>query len=197
MTEMINSPTSVIFAGVGGQGVVLASELLALVAMRYGYDVKQTEVHGVAQRGGAVSSQVRFGERVYSPLAKGGEADILVALEKLEALRHAPLLKREGLIIANDHEIEPVRFPGDSRPYPHEALDFLRGKGFRVVALAATRRAFELGDHRMANSILLGVLSRFLEIPVEIWEETFKERIPERFLQPNLEAFSVGRSASA
>jgi len=191
----MSSTTSVILAGVGGQGVVLASELLALAAIRYGYDVKQTEVHGVAQRGGAVSSYVRFGERVYSPLAKRGEVDILVAMEKLEALRHAPFLKREGLIIANDHEIEPIRFPGDSRPYPHEALDFLRGKGFRVVALPATEKALKLGDHRMANSVLLGALSRFLEIPPQVWEETFKERIPEKFLKPNIEAFSAGRSA--
>lgn len=175
--------------------MVLAAELLALAAMRCGYDVKQTEVHGVAQRGGAVSSYVRFGERVYSPLAKGGEVDILVAMEKLEALRYAHLLRSKGLVVANEHEIEPVRFPGDSRPYPTEALEFLRAKGFKVVALPATREALELGDHRVANSILLGALSNFLEIPVETWKETFKRRIPPKFLDLNLRAFALGRDS--
>jgi len=193
----VRDVTTVLLAGVGGQGVVLAAELLALAAMRCGYDVKQTEVHGVAQRGGAVSSFVRFGERVHSPLAKGGEVDILVAMEKLEALRYAHLLRDGGVVVANDYEIEPIRFPKDQRPYPSEAFQFLKSKGFRVVALPATHKALELGDQRVANSIVLGALSNFLEIPEEVWRETFEKRIPASFLDLNLRAFALGRGLLA
>lgn len=184
---------NILLVGVGGQGVVLAAELLALAAQEAGYDVKQTEVHGVAQRGGAVSSHVRIGPKVFSPLTKPGEVDILLALEKLEALRYAHHLKEGGVAIVNDHEIEPIRFPGDERPYPKEAIDFLKGKGLQVIPVAATTEAIELGDRRVANVILLGVLSQFLDIPTSAWERTLEERIPQRFLAINQRAFARGR----
>lgn len=187
-TEM----TNVLSVGVGGQGVVLAAELLALAAAADGYDVKQTEVHGVAQRGGAVSSHVRIGPKVFSPLIKPGDVDILFAFEKLEALRYAHYLKKDGIAIVNDFEIEPVRFPADTRPYPKGAIDFLKSKGFRVIPVAATQIAIELGDRRVANAVLLGVLSRFLKISEETWLKVLRERIPERFLAKNLLAFSEG-----
>jgi len=187
--------TNVVIAGVGGQGAVLASELLALAAIAAGHDVKQGEFHGVAQRGGAVFSHVRFGERVHSPMAPRGQVDFLVALEKLEALRYAHFVKPGGIVIANDYKIEPVRV-GDQRPYPDDALDFLKTKGFQVMALEATQVALDLGDHRAANVVLLGVLSRSIDIPQEAWEQTLEDRIPERHRDLNRRAFAAGREAA-
>jgi indolepyruvate ferredoxin oxidoreductase beta subunit len=185
--------TNVLIAGVGGQGAILASELLALAAMADGRDVKQGEFHGVAQRGGAVFSHVRFGDRVFSPMARKCEVDYLVALEKLEALRYAHFVKPRGTVIVNDHEVEPIRI-GDDRAYPSEAIDFLRSKAFSVTSLDATQQAVDLGNHRAANVVLLGALAGMLDIPDEIWERTLEARIPERLLALNREAFAVGRS---
>lgn len=185
------SVTNVLIAGVGGQGVILSSELLALAALRNGLDVKQGEFHGVAQRGGAVFSHVRFGDRVHSPMAPRGEVDYLLALEKLEALRYAHYVKSGGTIIVNDHKVEPVRM-GDERPYPDEAIDFLTEKGFNVVVVEATAKAIELGNYRAANVILLGALAPFLDIPAQVWQETLVERIPEKLLELNQKAFAAG-----
>jgi indolepyruvate ferredoxin oxidoreductase beta subunit len=186
--------TSVLIAGVGGQGVVLVSELLALAALAAGEDVKQGEFHGVAQRGGAVFSHVRFGDKVHSPMAPLATVDYLVALEKLEALRYAHYLKPAGTVIINEHTVEPIRL-ADQRPYPDDAIEFLSGKGFDVVPVAATELAIELGHHRAANVVLLGALAEKLEIPSEIWEQTINQRIPERFLSLNQAAFAAGGSA--
>jgi indolepyruvate ferredoxin oxidoreductase beta subunit len=183
---------NVLIAGVGGQGAVLASELLALAALAAGHDVKQGEFHGVAQRGGAVFSHVRFGDRVYSPMAPRGTVDYLLALEKLEALRYAHFVKPGGTIIVNDHKVEPIRV-GDKRPYPDDAIDFLESKGFSVVVIKATEKAVELGNHRAANVVLLGALSASLDIPQETWESTLQERIPEKLLALNQQAFAAGR----
>jgi indolepyruvate ferredoxin oxidoreductase beta subunit len=188
--------TNVLIAGVGGQGAVLASELLALAAAAAGRDVKQGEFHGVAQRGGAVFSHVRFGDRVYAPMARRGQVDFLLALEKLEALRYAHFVKPGGTIILNDHKVEPLR-TADQRPYPDDAVDFLRSKGFEVVVLEATAKAMELGNHRAANVVLLGALAERLDIPQEVWEQTFRERVPETFLSLNREAFAAGGANSA
>lgn len=187
--------TNVLIAGVGGQGAILASELLALAAAAAGHDVKQGEFHGVAQRGGAVFSHVRFGDRVHSPMARRGDVDYLLALEKLEALRYAHFVKADGTIIVNDHKIEPIRL-ADPRPYPDDAIDFLSGKGFNVVAVKATEKAIELGNHKAANVVLLGVLAEFLDIPGGFWERILKERIPERLLSLNQQAFAAGRQLS-
>jgi indolepyruvate ferredoxin oxidoreductase beta subunit len=184
--------TNVLIAGVGGQGVILASELLALAALSDGRDVKQGEFHGVAQRGGAVFSHVRFGDRVHSPLAPRGEVDFLLALERLEALRYAHFVKPGGTFIVNDHKVEPVRM-ADQRPYPDEGLAFLEGEGFRVETVEATKKAIELGNYRAANVILLGALAAHLDIPSEVWEKTLEERIPDRILALNREAFAAGR----
>jgi indolepyruvate ferredoxin oxidoreductase beta subunit len=188
--------TNVVIAGVGGQGAVLASELLALAAMAAGRDVKQGEFHGVAQRGGAVFSHVRFGDRVHSPMAPRGEVDFLVALEKLEALRYAHFVRPGGTILVNDHKVEPIRV-GDQRSYPDDAAQFLEGKGFKVSVVEATKQALELGDHRAANVVLLGALSRSLDIPDAVWDQTLRERIPERHLELNRRAFAAGQAAAA
>jgi indolepyruvate ferredoxin oxidoreductase beta subunit len=186
--------TNVLIAGVGGQGVILSSEILALAALADGRDVKQGEFHGVAQRGGAVFSHVRFGDRVHSPLTPRGQVDYLLALEKLEALRYAHFVKPGGKVIMNDHAVEPVRM-ADTRPYPEDVETFLEGKGFNVVMVAATGKAIELGNYRAANVILLGTLAGHLNIPEAVWEKTLEERIPERLLPLNRKAFAAGLQA--
>jgi indolepyruvate ferredoxin oxidoreductase beta subunit len=183
--------TNVLIAGVGGQGAILASELLALAAIAAGHDVKQGEFHGVAQRGGAVFSHVRFGDRVYSPMARRGDVDFLLALEKLEALRYAHFVKPGGTIIVNDHKVEPIRV-GDQRPYPDDAIESLEGRGYDIQAVKATEKAIEIGNHRAANVVLLGALAASIDIPAEVWHETLKSRIPEKLLSLNQEAFSAG-----
>lgn len=187
--------TNVLIAGVGGQGVILASELLALAAIGAGNDAKQGEFHGVAQRGGSVFSHIRFGDRVHSPMARRAHVDYLVALEKLEALRYAHFVKPGGTIVVNDHAVEPIR-TADHRPYPHEAIEFLRGKGFNVIAMGATKTAIELGNHRAANVVLLGALAECLDIPGDVWDRVLRERIPERLLSLNQQAFAAGREAA-
>jgi indolepyruvate ferredoxin oxidoreductase beta subunit len=184
--------TSVLIAGVGGQGVVLASELLALAAVSADHDVKQGEFHGVAQRGGAVFSHVRFGDRVYSPMAPRGQVEFLLAMEKLEALRYAHFVKPGGTIFVNDHEVEPIR-TADDRPYPKDAVAFLDKRGFGVEAISATEIAVGLGNHRAANTVMLGALSQQLEIPEDIWDKTLEDRIPVRLLELNKRAFEEGR----
>jgi indolepyruvate ferredoxin oxidoreductase beta subunit len=186
--------TNVLIAGVGGQGVILSSEILALAALADGRDVKQGEFHGVAQRGGAVFSHVRFGDRVHSPLAPRGQVDYLLALEKLEALRYAHFVRAGGTVIMNDHTVEPVRM-ADTRPYPEDVEGFLAGKEFNVVTVAATQKAIELGNYRAANVILLGTLAGHLDIPDAVWEKTLEERIPERLLPLNQKAFAAGLEA--
>ncbi len=188
--------TSVLIAGVGGQGVVLASELLALAAMAAGHDVKQGEFHGVAQRGGAVFSHVRFGDKVHSPVAPRASVDYLLALEKLEALRYAHYVKPGGTIVVNDHEVEPIRI-ADERPYPDDAIEFLEGKGFNVLALEATEQAVVLGNHRAANVVMLGALAAALDIADEVWAQTLDQRIPERFSSLNRDAFAAGLEAAS
>jgi indolepyruvate ferredoxin oxidoreductase beta subunit len=185
--------TNVLIAGVGGQGAVLASELLALTALAAGQEVKQGEFHGVAQRGGAVFSHVRFGDRVFSPMARRGAVDYLLALEKLEALRYAHFVKPNGTIIVNDHKVEPIRV-GDERSYPDDAVTFLDNKGFNVLVTQATQKAIELGNHRAANVVLLGVLAELLELPDSAWDATLRERIPERLLDLNQRALAAGRA---
>ena len=210
----MNETTNVILAGVGGQGVILASELLAMAAVHVGHDVKQTEVHGIAQRGGSVHSHVRFGGRVYSPLIKPGEADVLIATEKLEGLRFAHYVREGGVIVMNSYELPPIRQAlrprsgqaqdrsirqAQDRPigaggqYPYEAVDFLRGKGFPVIAFNATEQAAALGNPRVSNVMLLGAASPHLNISEEIWKATLEDRLPAGLLEVNRKAFAEGR----
>ena len=186
--------TGVLMAGVGGQGVLVASETLALAAMAQGLTVKQSEVHGVAQRGGSVVSHVRFGPQVYSPLIRCGEVDILYAGERLEALRYAHYLKPGGAIIMNDHAVKPIQFPGaPDTDYPDDVPEFLRGKGYDVLVVPALQEAIGLGDKRCANVVLLGVLSTRLPLGDTAWQAAFVKRFPSRILDLNLGAFARGR----
>ena len=185
---------SLMFAGVGGQGSLLIAELTSLAAVSAGHDTKQTEVHGVSQRGGSVETHVRFGEKVHSPIITPGEADAVVGLEKLEALRFAHYVNpKDGTILVNDHELIPGSITNAENIYPHETIDFLKSKGLRVIVLPASTKARELGDGRMANVVMLGALSTLLPIPQETWDKTLRLRIPARYLEGNLKAFQAGR----
>jgi len=186
--------TNVLLAGVGGQGVLLASETLAMAAMAEGLEVKQSEVHGVAQRGGSVVSHVRFGRRVHSPLMRCGEAHALYAGEQLEALRYAHYLEAGGLIVMDDRVIKPIQLsPDNATPYPDGVPEFLRGKGYEVLVFPALTTAVELGEKRCANIVLLGLLSAHLPLSRDSWREALKRRFPEQLLELNLRAFEAGR----
>ena len=185
----MNETTNVVMAGVGGQGVILISELVAMAAVSAGHDTKQTEVHGIAQRGGSVHSHIRFGGVVYSPLIKPGEADLLIATEKLEGLRFTHYVRKGGVIVMNSYELPPI---GSQDRYPHQAADFVRDKGFRVIAFDATEQATELGNHRVSNVMLLGAASLYLNIPQETWEATLEDRLPARLVEINRQAFAQG-----
>jgi len=186
--------TNVLLAGVGGQGVLLASETLALAALEEGQEAKQSEVHGVAQRGGSVVSHVRFGGRVHSPLIPCGETDVLYAAERLEALRYAHYVRPEGVIVMDERAIKPIGLPGaEAVDYPEGAVEFLRGKGRDVRAVAALRTALELGDARAANVVLLGALAECVGISEAAWRKALEARLPAAVLELNRRAFQAGR----
>lgn len=184
---------SLMFAGVGGQGSLLIAELTSLAAVRAGYDTKQTEVHGVSQRGGSVETHVRFGEKIHSPIVTPGEAHAVVGLEKLEALRFAHFVDpQNGTILVNDYELVPASVLNAEKIYPHESVEFLKSKGLRVISLPASQTARDLGDARMANVVLLGALSNILPIERDVWDKTLRLRIPAKYLEGNLQAFEAG-----
>lgn len=185
---------SILFCGVGGQGSLLLAEITSLAAVKAGYDVKQTEVHGVSQRGGSVETHVRFGPHVWSPVVTPGKSDLVVALEKLEALRFAHFVDRKnGAIVINDHEIIPGSVSGAAEAYPHHAIQLLQDEGLQVIVLPASQMARDLGDGRMANVVLAGAISLRLPIREETWLETLRHRIPEKYRDLNLKAFAAGR----
>ncbi len=189
---------NILFAGVGGQGVLLAAEITALAAVHSGYDVKQTEVHGVSQRGGSVETHVRFGEKVWSPIVTAGKTDVVVGLEKLEALRFAHYAQpATGVIMVNDHEIVPGSVKDADEIYPHDAIERMRQIGCVVLPMEASRVARDLGDGRMANVVMLGAMASFLPITEEVWIETLNRRLPEKYREPNLKAFAAGHALAS
>lgn len=185
---------NLMFAGVGGQGSLLIAELTSIAAADAGYDVKQTEVHGVSQRGGSVETHVRFGDKVYSPVVTPGEAHAVIGLEKLEALRFGHFVNPEtGVILVNEYELIPGSVTGADEMYPHEAIDHLRDKGLEVVTLPASQIARDLGNGRMANVVMIGALSTRLPIPQASWQKALRVRLPPRYLEGNLQAFAAGQ----
>jgi indolepyruvate ferredoxin oxidoreductase beta subunit len=178
--------------GVGGQGTILASRILALAAQEAGYDLKVSEIHGMAQRGGSVVTQVRLGEKVYSPLISTGGADVLLAFEKLEGLRLLASLKPGGTIIINEQEIPPVPVLTGAAEYPRNILEFIRSAAPNTVSVDAYSIAKESGNPKAANVVLLGVMARNLPIEREIWEKALGQRVPAKLLEVNKAAFAAG-----
>ncbi len=192
---MNESVSSVLLVGVGGQGTIMASDILSAVMIRAGFDVKKSEVHGMAQRGGCVSSHVRFGRKVYSPIVGEGDVSVLVSFEKLETLRYLDYLRPDGKIIINNEEIYPPSVNLGEADYPDNSIDFIRKYFHDVKVVNATDIALRSGDKRMANTVILGVLSSYLDIEEEIWESVLKESFPPKILTGNMDAFREGRGA--
>ncbi|MCS7286246.1 MAG: indolepyruvate oxidoreductase subunit beta [Anaerolineae bacterium] len=189
------APLNFVLVGVGGQGTILASDILTEVGLRAGYDAKKAEVHGMAQRGGSVITHIRWGEKVYSPLIGKGEAHFLLALEKLEALRYVEFLRPGGTALVNDHAIPPVAVNIGAISYPDDERikNTLSQVAGRILFIPALRKAEELGDARVTNIILLGALSSLLDVPEEVWQKVLERRVPQRYLELNLKAFQEGR----
>ncbi|MGL6104833.1 indolepyruvate oxidoreductase subunit beta [Romboutsia sp.] len=182
---------SILLVGVGGQGTILASKLLTTGLMEAGYDVKMSEIHGMSQRGGSVSSQVRYGEKVYSPVIEVGGADILVSFEKMEALRWLNYLKPQGKIIVNNYRIDPMPVLNGKAEYLAKEIDTELDR-LNATMLEAAQRAVELGNAKVMNIILLGALVKSMELEDINWENIIRDNVKEKFVDINLKAFKEG-----
>jgi indolepyruvate ferredoxin oxidoreductase, beta subunit len=188
--------TSILFAGVGGQGIILASQLVAHLAFSLGYMVKESEVHGMAQRGGSVVSHVRFGKEVYSPLIPKGKADFLVAMEELEGLRNIDYLRPTGRVILNTRKVVPSTASPKTIPYPDNIASQLTALRYAVNTIDALGIAHKLGNPKIENIILLGALSSYLLFPQEAWEKIITEAVPKKTITINLTGFNMGKPTS-
>lgn len=183
---------NILVVGVGGQGTILASRILAEVLLQGGYDVKMSEVHGMAQRGGSVVTQVRFGQKVFSPLIPRGEADYLLAFEKLESLRWLANLRPGGVVVVNDLELPPVSVLTGQAAYPRDIAEKLKERAGTVKLVPAQALARECGSIKSQNVVLLGVLAPFLGIAKEVWEKAIAQIVPAPTVEMNLAAFRAG-----
>ena len=183
---------NIMIVGVGGQGTLLASKLLGRVLCNEGYDVKVSEVHGMSQRGGSVVTYVRYGERVASPIVEIGEADYIISFEKLEAARYAPYLKKDGRIIVNTQEIDPMPVITGAAQYPSEILGELSEKGVSVDAFDALSLAEKAGSIKAVNIVLMGLYAKYVGIPEEKWISAIEDTVAEKFIEMNKKAFDLG-----
>ncbi|MCL1805227.1 MAG: indolepyruvate oxidoreductase subunit beta [Clostridiales bacterium] len=188
--------TNVMIAGVGGQGTVLASKILGLAAMKAGMDVKQSEIHGMSQRGGSVVTHVRFGDKVHSPLVTKGSADVIMAFEELEGLRYLPYLKKTGLIIMNKQQMLPMPVIMGAAQYPVAPVEEIANLEAKEIAVDASGTGLALGDARTANVVLLGVLAAALPFPDEVWHESLRESLKPGLVEVNMKAFRAGQEAA-
>ena len=185
---------NIMIVGVGGQGSLLASKLLGRLLVDEGYDVKVSEVHGMSQRGGSVVTYVRFGESVYSPVIELGEADFIVSFEKIEAARYLPYLKKDGKIIVNTQQIDPMPVITGAASYPTDVLDKLKASGIDVDGIDALTPAIEAGSSKAVNILLMGRLSKYMDIPEEKWISAIKTSVKPTFVEMNINAFLKGRN---
>ncbi len=184
---------NILFSGVGGQGILLASELTAYAQLMAGFDVKKSEVHGMAQRGGSVEAHLRYGERVYSPLIEPGKADILVAFEILEAVRYLPYLHKDSAVVVNTQKILPPAVAQGNIEYPENILDELTSRGINVVAIDAFAVAQEVGELRTANVAMVGAMSNFLSVQPQVFLDVIDTKVKAAFRDVNKQAFEAGR----
>ncbi len=192
---MKNENLNILIVGVGGQGVLLASEIISEAAMKSGYDVKKSEVHGMSQRGGVVSSHVKIAPKVYSPTIEYGQADVLIAFEQAEGLRALDWMKRDGVAIVSTTTLVPAIVTSSKTfEYPDDPVARMKEKAERIIAVEADKIAGELGNPRVVNTILLGVLSNYAPFEHDVWIEMLKTKVKARFVEVNLQAFERGRS---
>ncbi|HWQ72618.1 MAG TPA: indolepyruvate oxidoreductase subunit beta [Desulfitobacteriaceae bacterium] len=186
---------NIMIVGVGGQGTLLASRILGAIAFKMNYDVKVSEVHGMSQRGGSVVTYIKFGPKIYSPLIEKGEADIILAFEKLEALRWAEYLKNDGMMIINEQEIDPMPVITGAAKYPSDIINLIKQRYKNVFALDALHIAKECGNLKAVNIVLLGVMAAKTAIAKEVWDEAVRETVPAKVLDVNIKAFNAGYQA--
>lgn len=186
---------NIMIVGVGGQGTLLTSRILGGITIWAGYDVKLSEVHGMAQRGGSVVTYVRYGAQVYEPIVEEGQADLLIAFERLEALRYAHFLKKDGVLIVNDQRIDPMTVVTGAAGYPEGIIEQLSDR-YRVVAVDAMGEALKLGNSRVFNTIILGVAAQNMDFEKEAWIEVIKNTVPPKTVDINLKAFETGYAIS-
>ena len=186
---------NLLVTGVGGQGVILASDIISETALAAGYDVKKTDTLGMAQRGGSVISQVRIAPGVWSPLIKEGEADILLAFEKLEAARWSYYLRPGGVAIINNQAIPPLSISRGKDRYPtdEEITSIIKQRTGRIYFVDGTRQAEELGNIRTLNIFMLGCVSVFMPLKIQVWKESIGQHIPPKTVKINVTAFDRGR----
>ena len=199
---------NIMIVGVGGQGTLLASKLLGRLLLDQGYDVKVSEVHGMSQRGGSVSevhgmsqrggsvvTYVRYGDKVYSPVIDKGEADFIVSFELLEAARWLEFLRPDGRLITNTQQTNPMPVITGAAEYPQNLVDKMTAAGAQVDAMDALALAEEAGSSRAVNLVLMGRLSRYFDLPEEVWQNAITNSVPEKFLELNRKAFHLGRNS--
>ncbi|MDD5487283.1 MAG: indolepyruvate oxidoreductase subunit beta [Dehalococcoidales bacterium] len=186
---------NIIMTGIGGQGIILASDILAETAMRMDFDVKKTDSIGMAQRGGSVISHIRMGEEIFSPVISEGMADILVGMEKLEAARSCHLLKQGGKAIINRYSAPPLSVGSSGGKYPEDdiILDLIKGPAEEIFFIDGSAKTLEIGNIRTLNVFLLGALSTLLPFKTDIWQEVLEAKLPAKILEINMKAFSLGQ----
>ena len=186
---------NIMIVGVGGQGTLLTSRIIGKAALAMGCDVKISEVHGMAQRGGSVVTFVRYGENVSEPVVEEGQADVIIAFERLEALRYAHFLKKDGVLIVNDCRIDPMTVVIGAKEYPQNILENLSAR-HRVLSMDAQRVALELGNNKVLNSVILGFAARFIGIERDVWLDTVASTVPAKTVEINKAAFLRGYDAA-
>lgn len=193
---LVADTKNILIVGVGGQGTILASRVIAGVAVRKGLDIKVSEIHGMAQRGGSVVTQVRYGEQVFAPTVAMGTADVILAFEKLEALRWLHYLRSGGTVIVNTQELYPLPVLTGSAEYPSDILERIRSKVPSTIPVDALQIAEKCGSPKVVNTVLLGVLAGLLDTDLHLWREVIKETMPSRTVDINLSALEEGARLS-
>ncbi|HEU0264739.1 MAG TPA: indolepyruvate oxidoreductase subunit beta [Geobacterales bacterium] len=192
---MSNGVTNILMVGVGGQGTLLASEILSEVLMQAGFDVKKSEIHGMSQRGGSVVSHVRYGKEVFSPIIPEGEVDVILGFELLETYRNLPLLKQGGKVVANDLRINPAGVSIGNERYPEGIREKITSQVPESLIIDGLGLASEAGNAKAANTVLVGALSKRLDIEEKYWLAAIEKLAPPKALAVNLKAFQLGRAA--
>lgn len=183
--------TNIMLSGVGGQGLVLMTRIISQVALKAGYDVKSNDVVGLSQRGGMIWGNIRIGDKVYSPNIPAGEGNVLVSMEPLEALRWSSVLREDGIIIMNTKRFYPTLVQQEKATYPEEDIDRLKEK-YKTIEIDAVEEGIKIGKKQVSNVLLLGILSKFLDIKKEIWEDVIVDNVPKKSIDMNLMAFQFG-----
>ena len=186
---------NIMIVGFGGQGALLASKTLGQVLLDAGYDVKVSEVHGMSQRGGSVVTYVRYGDKVYSPIVDKGEADFIVSFELLEAARYTEWLKKDGHIVVNTQQIDPMPVITGAAKYPENLVEKMKKAGFSVDALDCLDLAEQAGTSKAVNIVLMGLLSKYMDFGEDKWLAAIEKLVKPQFLEVNKKAFALGRNA--